>query len=283
MKFTIVTDVHIGPEGTGYAWDNIQRKLTTKALGLLDQFAQEMRDTEKPEFIVQLGDLVEDGGAGVDPANYQAGVDSLKQSGVPVYHVVGNHDLVHNSEEELCEMTGHDQLYYSFDQGEFHFITLMNRFPEKMPPTDEIRRRAAAGDLSFLEASIDDAQLEWLRQDLSQTDKPTIVFVHFSLADQDLSGNFWFQGRPTLCLIKNRAEVRQILADSGKVKAVFNGHIHWNHIMHHDGIPYINLQALSENFQNDGTAANTYAVVETLNSGEIRVDIRGLAPTIQTL
>ena len=67
------------------------------------------------------------------------------------------------------------------------------------------------------------------------------------------------------------------MAESGKVKAVFNGHIHWNHIMHHDGIPYINLQALSENFQNDGTPAESYALVEVGEGGEVRVDIKGRA------
>ena len=216
MKFAIVTDVHIGPAGTGMAWDGIQRKLTTEAAALLDSFATEMRETARPDFVVNLGDLVEDGTAEDDPANYRLGVDTLNSIGVPVYHAIGNHDLVHNSEEELCEMTGHDRLYYSFDHEGFHFVTLFNRFPEKMPPTDEIRRRAAQGDISFLEAGVDPAQLDWLRQDLAETDKPTIVFIHFSLADQDLSGNFWFEGRSQLCLLKNRVEVRQVFGRVGQ-------------------------------------------------------------------
>lgn len=46
-------------------------------------------------------------------------------------------------------------------------------------------------------------QIEWLKNDLSKTNNPTIVFVHHSVADDNMKGNFWFEEKPESGLLEN--------------------------------------------------------------------------------
>jgi hypothetical protein len=65
---------------------------------------------------------------------------------------------------------------------------------------------------------------------------------------------------PEECLIDNRRRVRSILTKSDKVLAVVNGHLYWNRVDMHDGLPYVSVQSLVENVNNDGTPARAYAL-----------------------
>ena len=75
-------------------------------------------------------------------------------------------------------------------------------------------------------------------------------------------------------LVANRSEIRDIFEKSGKVLAVFNGHVHWNRMDIHNGIPYFNITSIVENFKNDDTPSESFAVVD-LHHESITVDIRG--------
>ncbi len=90
------------------------------------------------------------------------------------------------------------------------------------------------------------------------------MLTHHPLSDQDLTGNRWFEKAPHICRVAGRRDVRRVIAASGKVVAVFNGHAHWNHFDVIDGIPYVTLQSLIENLDSDapGRAARSYAVAE---------------------
>ena len=82
---------------------------------------------------------------------------------------------------------------------------------------------------------IPDKQLEWLKDDLAQTGKYTIVFSHQSL-------EHWGG-------IKNREQVRQIFSDVNKEKkkviACFCGHDHADRYSQIDGIHYIGVNSMS--------------------------------------
>lgn len=159
---------------------------------------------------------------------------------------MGNHDQVCFSEYGLQSLFGVDDLYYSINVEGVHFIFLFSRIT--VPPHSH--------------AIIPEEQLDWLTDDLEKTELPAIVFMHHSLADQDLGGNFWFAESPEECLVDNRRRVRSVLAESGKVLAIVNGHLHWNRVDMHDGLPYISVQSLVENVNNDGTPAGAYTLLE---------------------
>lgn len=253
MKFAILTDIHLGLEGY---YEGVLRKINRDARKFINSFIKEMNDTVKPDFVVVLGDLIEDDNRERDMENISYVADRLTELKCPVYYVAGNHDLKNISEKKLRELLKLESLYYSFDYDNFHFIVLYSKTVEE----DKIR--------------IPENERFWLINDLEESDKNCIVFVHHSLADQDLEGNPWFEGRPKHCLVGNRNQVRNILEESGEVMAVFNSHLHWDRKDIHNGIPYFTIQSLVENEEDRGIASEAYAVVN-LEDGDIQVEVKG--------
>ena len=93
-------------------------------------------------------------------------------------------------------------------------------------------------------------ELYWLKEDLASTSDPVVVFVH-----QRLEGT----GGHT---VKNATQVRQILQESKRVLAVFQGHYHAGHYSHLDGIHYYTLKSVVDG---SGAENNSYAIVEVLD------------------
>ena len=125
-------------------------------------------EAAKADFAICGGDLLYDVlGVGQPRADtlfdlYQRTEDSLK---IPLCHTIGNHDLfgvltksgVEPSDPGYGKKMYEDrigaQTYYSFDHKGYHFIVL-----DSIWPTPD----------RFWEGRIDEAQLRWLRDDLSR-------------------------------------------------------------------------------------------------------------------
>jgi hypothetical protein len=123
------------------------------------------------------------------------------------------------------------------------------------------------------------AQLVWLVEDLATAPCPTIVLLHHPASEMRLDGNHWFEGRAHRCLVAERQQFRAIVEASGKVVAVFNGHAHWNHLDVIAGIPYVTLQSLTENLDDDapGRPANAWAVCD-LDARRLVIRVHGEEP-----
>ena len=100
------------------------------------------------------------------------------------------------------------------------------------------------------------AELEWLKHDLQENDKPVIVFAHQRLDVATDHG------------VKNNADVRQVLESSGDVIAVFQGHSHQNDLKQIGGIHYCTLVAMVEG---SGAESNGYSVMDVADNGTIRL------------
>ncbi len=266
MKFAIINDTHVGPANEGY-YKGIQRKLTQESERLINEFVSRMNNQEHPEFVVNLGDSIEDvNDRNIDVQSFKKTITLLSKLKVPVYFLVGNHDVRTLTQKEIAKMFGYENMYYSFDHGSYHFIVLSFEL---------------TGDhthvLGDIHAEIPKEQIDWLKDDLFKTNKPALVFVHYGLAEDDMKGNFWFENAPEKALIGNRAQVRKILEESGKVKAVFSAHQHWNRMFVHNGIPYFTVTSLVENFNNDGVPAEAHTIV-ILEKDKVAVDVRGSDP-----
>jgi hypothetical protein len=184
-------------------------------------------------------------------------------------NAAGNHDTVNLLPADLRGAWGHgpadgapaDRLYYSFDHGGFHF-TVLHTVEER------------GGDIHVREP-----QLGWLRDDLARTTLPTVIFMHHSASEQDLDDSFWFRGRANRALVQERRELRSIFAASKRVIAVFNGHVHRNHLDVIDGIQYVTIQSLIENVDEDapGRASRAHAVVR-LDAERVVVRVHGEDP-----
>lgn len=266
MKFAIINDAHVGFEGTGY-YKNVQRKLTQDAERLIKEFVDKMNTSEKPEFVVNLGDSIEDvNDREKDFGLFDKSRKLLAKLKMPVYTLIGNHDVRTLTHADIAALFGYKEMYYSFDHDVYHFVAL-----------SFVMTGNHTIDLGDIFAAVPEDQLAWLKKDLSKTKKPTVVFMHYGLAEDDMQGNFWFENAPEKGLLSNRAEVRKIMEASGRVKAVFTAHQHWNRMIVHNGIPYFTVTSLVENFNNDGIPAEAHTIVK-FTKRKIVVKVKGNDP-----
>jgi len=251
LTLGVVTDMHLGPAA---AFDGKLRKLSHRAEPLARAFAATMREQIHPDLVVNLGDVIEDEAAASDARRYRRGVALLAEAACEVVHVAGNHDLIHQSPADLGAIWGYHSpgvMYRSLDRRGVHLVVLYSH---------ERKGRDVALGVE---------QLAWLERDLQGTTLPVVVLMHHAAADVQLAGNRWFEGRPHLCLAKDRQRLRAILHACGKVICVLNGHLHWNHLALVDAIPYVTVQSLVENVEEDapGRAAAAWAVVKVEGRG----------------
>lgn len=278
LTIGLVTDLHFGPDAR---FAGKLRKLSAQGPALCAAFARRMREHVRPDLVVNLGDVVEDESFEADARRYAECLALLRRAPGRLVNVAGNHDRVHLEPEFLRRAWGEPEpqaaaagagahpaadaepraLYRSFDFGGYHFVVLYTHERK-----DE-------------DVTLGTAQLTWLRADLRAAPLPTVVLMHHSAADQDLRGNRWFEKAAHICLVKDRRDLRRILAEHGRTLAVFNGHLHWNHLDVIDGIPYVTVQSLVENLADDapGVAAQAHAVVR-LSAHRVSVEVAGVEP-----
>ena len=183
---------------------------------------------EKVDFIIELGDFCR-----LDSAS-QVYRDLWNSFPGDKYHVIGNHDMDRYTFEEYTQGMNMPARYYSFDQGDFHFIVLdgNNLFDGK-----KYTHYASANYYvdAKKRAHIDPEQMEWLKKDLAATNKRCILFSHQSIEEA----------------LNNGAEVRKILeaenqrAGFKKVVMAFGGHNHSNYSKEINGITYVQINSAS--------------------------------------
>jgi Icc protein len=277
LVFALCTDLHFGPEAL---YRGKLRKLTAHAGPLLERFVRRMNEEVHPSLVLNLGDDLEDEGPEVDRARYGECMAILGKLEARLAHVAGNHDTVNLTEEDLLAAWRSSSpravvpeppaagapatLRYAFDHEGYRFLVLHTR---------EQKDR---------DITVGEEQLAWLEARLGELDRPCFVAMHHPAADMHLVGNRWFEGRPNIALVQERKRLRALLEGAnargggGRVLAVFNGHVHWNHLDLHGGIPYVSLQSLVENLDEDapGRPAEAHAVVRVTRS-RVLVEVSG--------
>jgi predicted phosphodiesterase len=245
LKIGLVTDVHyadVAPLRTRF-----YRQSIAKLREGVERF-----DALQVDFIMQLGDLID------SDAPVQAAVSALQKIEAEFarfkgdcFYVFGNHDVLMLSKEEFLQHYGAStkDTFYSFDRGPFHFIVLDACFREDGQPYDR-------GNFEWTDTDIPTAQRDWLRNDLNNAKKMSIVFVHQRL---DVKKRYD---------VKSASAVRQILEKSGRVLAVFQGHSHHNDYQEIGGIHYCTLRAVVEG---SGEANNSYGLLNLFSDGSIQL------------
>ncbi len=159
-------------------------------------------------------------------------VTSQITGGVPLYPAVGNHERIAYAgsrsafEREFtlpanngAEAGTYGEEYYSFDNGDTHFISLCTELPGQ-------------------EGLITGNQKTWLENDLAATDRTWIVvFMHRPLFSGLHPGDPWTNPLDPVGQ-QNKADIHSLLQQYG-VDVVFQGHEHF--YLHHqeDGIQYL--------------------------------------------
>jgi len=256
MRIALISDEHFGPRAYH---EGKLRKLTDRAGELTERFVERMNQFVRPDLVINLGDVIEDESRARDLDEYGKFVAILSKLEARVVHVAGNHDQVNLSDDDLRALWGHTgELHYSFDFQGFRFVVL--RTIEYKDTAIRLPRE----------------QIDFAREALAASELPAIVLMHHPASDQDLTGNRWFERAPHVCRVAERKVLRKVLEESGKVRAVFNGHVHWNHLDVIRGIPYVTLQSLIENLDDDapGRAAAAFAVCD-LEPRRLTVTVHG--------
>ena len=264
LTLAFVSDIHVGPAAT---FEGKLRKLSDRSLDLLGMFVDEM-NALGPDVVVNLGDDIEDESSELDGARLRQVMEVLGRFRGELLHVAGNHDTKCVDDAELLAFwrtTSFDHLRtpplrYALERKGFHLVVLH---------THEIKDEKV-----FLEED----DLAWLEAELARSPLPKVVMMHHAAADQVLRGNRWFDRAPQLCLVRERRRFRAILAGHD-VRLVVNGHLHWNHLAVIGGVPFVTVQSLVENLDEDapGRPARGH-VIATLSASRTIVDVRGEEP-----
>jgi alkaline phosphatase len=239
----MVTDLHHAdkPAGGSRHYRETLRKFGEAA----KQFAGDDVD-----FVIELGDFI-DAADSVETENAYLTTITKSFAATPGQHhyVLGNHCVQTLTKPEFLEIVGQPKPYYSFDVGGYHFVVLDACFRSDGEPYGR-------KNFNWTDSNIPAAEVEWLVADLEHTRHKTIAFIHQRL---DVEGHY---------AVKNAAEVRRALEESGKVLAVFQGHYHRNDLKTISGIHYCTFAAMVEGA---GPDANAYAVVDILPGDAIRI------------
>ncbi len=227
MRAGIITDMHKTPKA-----DTETRKYSG-SMAKMGAFMKAM-ETEKPNFIVELGDYVDMLTPETDPLKNLKEIDALFTSfNGPAFHVLGNHDFDNIKRDVFLQNvvnTGipQGQTWYSWDAGGVHCIVLDADYtPDKFRPYD--MNTPEDTFWTWKDTSIPPQEMEWLKNDLQKTSLPTILFSHQTLDRTDDNDHN----------IKNASQVRALLEASGKVLAVISGHDHQGGYSNIKGIHYI--------------------------------------------
>ncbi len=217
FSFAHLTDMHVQSE-----------------LGAADGFRQCIehvnRLSPRPDFVITGGDLIMDALA-VDHdrigQQWRLFDESLKTLELPVHHTIGNHDVagwsptaklardhVDYGKRIFADRYGQGRTYRSFDHRGWHFILL-----------DSIGLNSISHDYY---GRIDDAQLDWLKQDLEHVgrQRPIVIVTHIPFYST------WHQvslgpEKPLgpKALITNSPQVQKLLKPHN-VRLVLSGHGH---------------------------------------------------------
>ena len=167
-------------------------RLNSEAIPAIKNHAAEIAAKGIPCYGITLGDLISNNNSN-DRSEWRDDVResfSLAKVGIPVFHVIGNHDNTffnasnpisadeRNSTFELTAQRAHEDMFgpvnFSFDRGDMHIISMRNTMYYLDNDCESKIRR------SFLPE-----QYRWLKQDLALVpkDKTIIYCVHLPMLD----------------------------------------------------------------------------------------------------
>ena len=160
----------------------------------------------------------------------------IAQSGLPLYGVLGNHDMDACTKPTACRYWNMPASFYTFVMGGVRFVALDSQYIRTENGYVDFSynnyKHYKAPDLHLLPPD----QLRWLEETLMASAEPCVLLSHASLADD-------------LLCIRNKEAVWEIIAranaDKRRVIAAFNGHNHVDGLTVRQGVPFISINSAS--------------------------------------
>lgn len=244
LRFGIVTDLHHADKPA--RGSRFYRQTLAKLEEAGERFQQSGVD-----FVVELGDLI-DAADSVDVEQRYLKTINREFSAIHQdrHYVLGNHCVDTLTKDEFLGGIERRRAHDAFTRNGVRFITLDSCFRSDGTPYGR-------KNFQWTDPNIPADQLQWLRGQLQRDDAPVIVFAHQRL---DVSNHYG---------VNNAPQVRELLEQSGKVLAVFQGHSHKNDLRQINGIPYCTLVAMVEGA---GPENNGYALASLSADGTVHVE-----------
>jgi 3',5'-cyclic AMP phosphodiesterase CpdA len=213
LRLVFYTDVHARTE-----WD------TPLAMAK----AADAINDQNTDLVIAGGDLITDGfqsSAATVVPRWDAYMKMHQDIKADVYPAIGNHDFVAaipaggspasgNPRAIFLNRMGLDRTFYSYDAVGYHFIAL-----------DSIQ---VTGDEYRYQGIIQPPQLQWLKEDLSNTPKetPIVLVTHIPLLTSFFyaSKGATYAARPNRVVVNNREVLKAF--ENHNLALVLQGHLH---------------------------------------------------------
>ncbi len=222
MKIGVFTDPHYSSQEV-----TCSVRYNRRSLKKIDQALAYFTE-QHCDLVICLGDLID------KESDHQKEIDNLKQIAAVIHQydlpficVMGNHDGFAFEIEEFYRILGIEPpSYLKIDDKHLLFLDAcyFKNGNHYMP-----------GDSDWTDTYY--PHIKHLRTTLDGIDGDAYVFMHQNV-DPDIDEYH---------SLSNAAEIRRILEQSGKVKAVYQGHYHHGNRSTHNGIDYITYPAMCQN------------------------------------
>ena len=256
ITLAVVTDIHNGPRQF--------KKPGHTALAALREFVAGL-GTAGTDLVVEMGDRINDVDYDSDRLHLGEVAEVFRAWDGPLYHLIGNHDVFNMDRTEIAEVLGRavDNIAVSFKGWRLIF----------WQPSVVMSERWTY--------PVDQADLDWLDTALTEADGPAVIFTHIPLHGEAMTGNPYFENRPTEAQYEGAEALRAKLVGNSKVVLCVSGHAHLNDLRVIDGLPFVTVQSLTDT----GLASSEPALASAqIKLGkDIAVEIYGRDPMVLRL
>ena len=266
IRFAHLSDIHVKPG-------------IIPETGMANALHHVQQDKKEIDFIINGGDAIMDA-LGADKQNTEIQWNLFKgilqkENSLPVYHCIGNHDVwgwfIKENKPDADRLYGKvwavetlamKNRFYSFTKGNWHFIVL-----------DSTQLNPAGGYI----AKIDEAQLEWLQQDLASVPAGKFICIVSHIPILSICAGLFFdktESNGDLKIQRNLMHtdfmsLKKIFMKYPAVKVCISGHIHLQDEIDYLGVKYYCNGAVSGNWWKGSFQefAPAYAIIDLYNDG----------------
>jgi manganese-dependent ADP-ribose/CDP-alcohol diphosphatase len=235
--------------------DPVGTRFYRSSLFKLREAIKTLKDNS-PEFIINLGDLIEK-----NFESYKSVLNIIDSSGFKIYHCTGNHDysIEPRLKRRIPVLQSSKEGYYSFIQDKFRFIMLNgNDLSTYASNNNAIIKQANEyisslkndGEINAIDwnGGISSKQLDWLTNQLdlaTRNNEKVILVCHFPVWPVNIHN------------LLNYREILLVLERYSNIIAWFNGHNHMGNYGNLNMIHFVTLKGMVETEKN-----NSFALVE---------------------
>ncbi len=252
IKIGIVSDLH-------YArCDEYNRFKTLSKIKLTEAIAAFKESNV--DCIINLGDTID------TAENINEEIELCKEimeifdsAVIPVYHVIGNHDVAMFTKDEYLTLMQMQNGFYSVNINGISIYILDGNYHEDGSDFSK-------NNFMWDNAWISQQQIDWLDSELQSQNVPAIICCH-----ERLDGNkYKSTGNPHV--VKNHMKLNEILRKSNNIIAVFSGHDHAGYIANIDNTLYFTCPAMVV------AETTAYGIIEIFADNSINIEGAGRFP-----